>query len=237
MTGLRLARTGAINQGVLTSASLSIDGRARVDAFIDRWHCRRSAQRSGHKLAAVLKHLAQNVRMRMLSAHFARWTRNAGTPPLLRVSLRRPKLFLLLDMHRLAVLHKNLTAWGLLTRRLSADRALTTTRGVRVLGLLARRETRREMIAVGLKRWRYAVQIWRDLERRKEASFERWKLFLLLAQSVSRWGVERAMRVLHGIWVKRLVFSHLLRWRTSQVAARALRDAVIKSLLRAAWVS
>lgn len=62
MDSLYMARSGAIHQGVFTSGSLTADGRARVDAFVDRWHCRRSAQRSGRILAALLEHLVQGVR-------------------------------------------------------------------------------------------------------------------------------------------------------------------------------
>ena len=59
---LRMVRSGAIHQGVFTSGSLTDDAHSRVDAFVDRWHCRRSAQRSGRILAAVLEHLAESVR-------------------------------------------------------------------------------------------------------------------------------------------------------------------------------
>lgn len=62
MASLRLVKAGAINQGVLTSGSLTADGRSRVDAYIDRWHCRREAQRCQEILAVVLRHLAWRVR-------------------------------------------------------------------------------------------------------------------------------------------------------------------------------
>ncbi len=59
---LRMARCGAINQGVFTSGSLTTDRRAQVDAFVDRWHCRLIARRSEYILTMVLEHLAQSVR-------------------------------------------------------------------------------------------------------------------------------------------------------------------------------
>lgn len=62
MDSLHMARSGAIHQGVFTSGSLTSDGRARVDAFVDRWHCRRSAQRSGRMLSALFEYLGLRVR-------------------------------------------------------------------------------------------------------------------------------------------------------------------------------
>lgn len=59
---LRLARAGAICQGVHTSGSLTMDGRHRVRAYMDRWHCRRVAQRCSSILVSVLEYLARSVR-------------------------------------------------------------------------------------------------------------------------------------------------------------------------------
>ncbi|CAM9778657.1 unnamed protein product, partial [Ectocarpus sp. 12 AP-2014] len=86
MASLRLARAGAINHGVFLSGSLTNDGHARVDAFVDRWHCRRSAERSGLILAAVLEHLARSVRTRLLAGYLDRWRRTRA--PLPRTLLR-----------------------------------------------------------------------------------------------------------------------------------------------------
>lgn len=62
MESLRLMRAGAINQGVYTMGSMTMDGRHRVEAYIDRWHCRRVAHRYSKGLTLVLHHLAYRVR-------------------------------------------------------------------------------------------------------------------------------------------------------------------------------
>ncbi|CAN0046290.1 unnamed protein product [Ectocarpus sp. 8 AP-2014] len=232
MASLRLARAGAINQGVFVSGSLTNDGHARVDAFVDRWHCRRSAERSGLILAAVLEHLAWSVRTRLLAGYLDRW-RSTRVP--LPRTLLRPKTFLLLDMRRRDNLHKALTAWGLLTRQLYAERALARRKGARVARQLGRRDAK--LRAAGYSRWIEATQARRDEERRRVGCFERWKLFVLLCQHNSSWGVERAMRVLHRAWLQHLAFHRLLAWRAERVAARALRDAFTATLLRGAWVA
>ncbi|CAM9714917.1 unnamed protein product [Ectocarpus fasciculatus] len=232
MASLRLARAGAINQGVLVSGSLTNDGHARVDAFVDRWHCRRSAERSGLILAAVLEHLAQSVRTRLLAGYLNRWKRTRT--PLPR-TLLRPKTFLLLDMRRRDDLHKALTAWSLLTRQLNADRALARRKGARVARQLARPDVR--LTAAALVRWIEATRARRDAERRRVGCFDRWKLFVLLCRHNSSWGVERAMRVLRRVWLQHLAFQRLLAWRAGRVAARAMCDALTATLLRRAWVS
>lgn len=128
-----------------------------------------------------------NRRTRLLAAYLNRWRRNPAPLPRL---LLRPKLFLLLDMRRQTA--KSFTAWGLLTRQLSTDRGFTRRKGVRILRLLGRREA--GLKAVGMERWRDAARAARDLERRKEACFERWKLFVLLCR-VSGGGSGSEMRV------------------------------------------
>jgi len=62
LDSLRVARCGAINRGVFTSGSLTPERRARVDAFVDRGHCRLIAQRSEYLFMVVLEHLARSVR-------------------------------------------------------------------------------------------------------------------------------------------------------------------------------
>lgn len=62
VTSLRLLRAGAVNQGVFTSGSLTGDARDRVDAYVDRWHCRRFADRYRVVLAAVLEYLARSAK-------------------------------------------------------------------------------------------------------------------------------------------------------------------------------
>lgn len=116
-----------------------------------------------------------NHRTRILAAYFNRWRINPAPLPRL---LLRPKLFLLLDTRRRATLHKIFTGWGLLTRQLSIDRGFVRRKGVRILRLLGRRET--GLRAVGMERWKHAVHAARDLQRRKEAYFERWKFFVIL---------------------------------------------------------
>ncbi|CAN0356236.1 unnamed protein product, partial [Pylaiella littoralis] len=232
MGSLRLARSGAINQGVFTSASLTTDRRARVDAFVDRWHCRRSAQRSGQIFAGVLEHLAWRVRTRLLAAYLNRW--RTSPAPLPRPPLR-PKLFLLLDIRRRTALHKSFAGWSLLARQLSTDRGFARRKGIRILRLLGRREA--GLKAAGIGRWRSYVRAARDLERRREACFEQWKFFVLLRRHDSSWGVERAMRILRRMWLHRLAFDRLRAWRSARAAARAGRDALAAAHVRGAWGS
>ncbi|CAN0032882.1 unnamed protein product [Ectocarpus sp. 13 AM-2016] len=232
MASLRLARAGAINHGVFLSGSLTNDGHARIDAFVDRWHCRRSAERSGLILAAVLEHVARSVRTRLLAGYLDRWRKTRA--PLPR-TLLRPKTFLLLDMRRRDNLHRVLTAWGLLTRQMHADRALTRRKGVRVARQLGRGDAK--LRAAGFSRWIGATRARRDEESRRVGCFERWKLFVLLCQHNSSWGVERAMRVLRRAWLQHMAFHRLSAWRAERVAARMLRDALTATRLRGAWVT
>eukprot|EP00904_Undaria_pinnatifida_P003608 jgi/Undpi1/13248/HiC_scaffold_8.g02910.m1 len=179
MASLRVLRSGAINQGVFTSGSLTSDGRSRVDAFVDSWHCRRLARRNGLILAAVLEHLAQSMRKRILTAFLYRWK---AAPPLRR--LLRPKLFLLLDVRRRSLLQETFTSWALLMRQRVVDRGFVRRRGVRLLFLLRRREARLKV--VGVERWKEVVQATQQLERMKALSFERWRLFVLLRRSLAK---------------------------------------------------
>lgn len=53
----------------------------------------------------------------------------------------------------------------------------------------------------------------------------------------SSWGIERAMRVLHGIWLRRSVFDRLQAWRKKRAAARIVRITLATALRRSAWAS
>lgn len=116
-------------------------------------------------------------RTRLLAGYLNRWRRTRV--PLPRMLLR-PKTSLFLDMRRRDNLHKALTAWGLLTRQLCADRALARRKGARVAHQLVRGDTK--LRAAGFSRWIEATRARRDEERRRVGCFERWKLFVLLCQ-------------------------------------------------------
>eukprot|EP00903_Cladosiphon_okamuranus_P013631 g12695.t1 len=172
------------------------------------------------------------TRARLLAAYLNRWRRKLDPIPRL---LLRPKLFLLLDIRRRNTLHKFITAWGLLMHQLVTDRRIARRRGVRILRLLSGREAK--LRTAGMERWKDTVRAARALDRRKEASFERWKLFVLLSRHNPGWGVERAMRLLRRMWLQRLVFDYLRSWRTARLAARVIRDALAAALVHDAWVS
>lgn len=118
-----------------------------------------------------------DTRARLLAAYLNRWRRIPD--PLPRIPLR-PKLFLLLDIRRRNTLHKFITAWGLLTHQLKADRRIGRRQGIRIVRLLSGRDAK--LRAAAMERWKDAAWAARALDRRKEASFERWKLFVLLSR-------------------------------------------------------
>ncbi len=53
----------------------------------------------------------------------------------------------------------------------------------------------------------------------------------------SSWGIERAMRVLHGIWLRRSAFDRLQAWRKRRTAVRVVRSTLASALLRGACQS
>ena len=130
---------------------------------------------------------AHTHRRRVLIAFFCRW--KAAPPPR---RLLRPKLFILLGMRRRGLLHKTFTAWALLMQQRGVDRGFARRRGVRLLRLLRRRESR--LAAAGIERWREAVRATRRLERTRAACFERWRLFVLLRR-VCVWHVVCALHI------------------------------------------
>ena len=112
------------------------------------------------------------TRVRLMAAYLYRWRRTLIPPPR---PILRPKLFLLLDIRRRNTLHKTFTA---LRQLLATDRGSASRQGIRILRLLRRREAK--LKAAGMSRLRDAARAARELERRKEACFERWNLFVML---------------------------------------------------------